>query len=210
LRPLVPAALELDEITGTAWVGVIPFHMSGIARRPFPPIPGTSTFPELNVRTYVRLGDRAGVWFFSLDAGNRLAVWVARRFFSLPYFYADMRTRRVGRGVEYGSRRPSGPSFGAYYEPTGTPTPSPPGSLTHWLTERYCLYSGRPDGQLCCADIHHAPWSLQPATIELRQNEMLSALGLPPSGPPAQIHFAERLEVVVWPLRALESTHAAA
>jgi len=87
LRPLVPASFELDTFDGAAWVGVVPFWMSGVALRGMPALP---SFPELNVRTYVTTGDRAGVFFFSLDAANRLAVWGARTFLKLPYFHATM------------------------------------------------------------------------------------------------------------------------
>jgi uncharacterized protein YqjF (DUF2071 family) len=91
MRPLVPAQLELDPFDGRCWVGVVPFRMSGIRGRGTPAVPGLSRFPELNVRTYVTHGGKPGVYFFSLDAANLLAVWAARKFYHLPYFYADMR-----------------------------------------------------------------------------------------------------------------------
>src|SRR4051812_42045561 len=73
LRPKVPAAFELDLFDGHAWVGVVPFHMTNVAPRGVPSLPRVSEFPELNVRTYVRVGDRPGIYFFSLDAGSALA-----------------------------------------------------------------------------------------------------------------------------------------
>src|SRR5688572_28968890 len=90
LRPLVPEELRIEEYDGTSWVGVVPFRMSGVMLRPLPDLPGISAFPELNVRLYVERDGKSGVWFLSLDAYNRLAVWGARRFFHLPYFHARM------------------------------------------------------------------------------------------------------------------------
>src|SRR6478736_184531 len=77
MRPLVPRELEIDTFDGSAWIGVVPFRMSAVRMRGLPPVPGASAFPELNVRTYVRYGGRAGVWFFSLDAESALAVFAA-------------------------------------------------------------------------------------------------------------------------------------
>src|SRR5437867_5100192 len=88
IRPLIPNGLELDTFDGAAWIGVVPFRMTGVRLRWLPPLPGISAFPELNVRTYVRVRDRPGVYFFSLDAGSRTAVAMARAWFHLPYFHA--------------------------------------------------------------------------------------------------------------------------
>ena len=101
LRAQVPAALEIDTFDGQAWIGIVPFRMSGVRLRWVPPLPGTSAFPELNVRTYVRAGARRGVWFFSLDASSPAAVKAARWWFHLPYFHADMRVVADGDSVQY-------------------------------------------------------------------------------------------------------------
>src|SRR5262245_4554326 len=90
MRALVPAPLEVDTFDGAAWIGVVPFRMTRVGPLWLPPIPGVSSFAELNVRTYVTRDDKPGVWFFSLDAANPLAVRTARRFFHLPYFHAAM------------------------------------------------------------------------------------------------------------------------
>lgn len=198
LRPLVPPQLEIEQHSGSAWVGVVPFWMSGIARRPLPPLPGLSRFPEMNVRTYVRFGDRPGVWFFSLDATNRLAVWAARRWFHLPYHYARMEARRIGDEVRYRSTRPTGAGFEATYAPTGPAAPSAAGTLEAWLTERYCLYARAPSGVLFRADIHHAPWALQPARATVGCNDMLSVNGIAVGGPAEHLRYAAKMSVVVW------------
>jgi hypothetical protein len=198
LRSLVPPALEIDEFDGSAWIAITPFWMSGVELRGWPAVPGTSTFPELNVRTYVTWADRPGVWFFSLDAGSRLAVYAARAVYHLPYFHAKMSTRENGGQVEYRSDRRSGVGFHATYQPTSPVFRAAAGTLEHWLTERYCLYARSGSGGLYRAEIHHEPWPLQPASVRLIRNDMLAVHSLPASDAPPLVHFAQRLDVVVW------------
>jgi uncharacterized protein YqjF (DUF2071 family) len=200
LRPLIPDCLEIDEHSGSAWVGVIPFWMSGVAPRTLPALPIASSFPELNVRTYVRLGERRGVWFLSLDAGSRLAVWAARWSYHLPYVYASMDVRHGDQGIGYRSVRADGVGFVADYAPGGPPVLAPPGALEHWFVERYCLYTRARSGRIYRADIHHEPWPLQPARAHVTRNDMLRVHGIAIEGPAAHQHFARRLDVVVWPL----------
>lgn len=201
VRRLVPAGLNVDEHEGTSWVGVVPFRMTGVAPRGVPDLPGFSAFPELNVRLYVERGGQPGVWFLSLDADNALAVWGARRFFHLPYFRAHMSiTERDGR-FDYSCVRRSRPAlrFEGRYGPTAPPAalPAAPGTLEHFLTERYCLYAQAPGGALERTEVHHLPWPLQPASAEIACNELLAPHGLAVSGPPL-LHFARALEVAVW------------
>lgn len=204
LRPHVPEELELDLFDGQAWLGVVPFHMTGIRFRLLPPLPGFSAFGELNVRTYVRRDDRPGVWFFSLDAASVTAVEVARRWFHLPYYRADIRFGHAGEEVSYESlrtdKRGAALELRARYGPTGPELRAEPGSLEQWLTERYCLYSRSPEGRLFRGEIHHLPWPLQPARAELATNTMARPLGLELAEPPASLLFARRIDTVVWSL----------
>ena len=206
LRDLVPPALSLDTFERRAWVGVVPFGMSGVRPRGVPPLPWVSAFPELNVRTYVTNGGKPGVFFFSLDAGSPLIVEVARAWYRLPYFRARMSLRLEAERVHYRStrtdRRASGADFAGRYWPTGDVFRAYPGSLEAWLTERYCLYTVDAAGRAHRAEIHHAPWPLQAAEAEIETNTMVEALGIPLAGPPL-LHFASRLEVVAWPLRVV-------
>ncbi|MBI1852513.1 MAG: DUF2071 domain-containing protein [Planctomycetes bacterium] len=213
IRRLVPAAIDVDTWEGDAWLGVVPFHMSAIRRRGLPPIPGLARFPELNVRTYVRVGDRPGVWFFSLDARNRIAVEVARRWYHLPYFHARMRVEHAG-SVEDGwiayesrrvDRRGAPAELRARYRPSGDVVRAAPGSLAAWLTERYCLYAVDRKGALCRGEIHHARWPLQPAEAEIDAGSMAFAAGLTLPARPPLLHFARQLDVVVWPLRRVSA-----
>lgn len=200
LRAVVPAGLELDTFDGIAWLGVVPFRMTRVGPRLLPPLPGLHAFPELNVRTYVTRDGRPGVWFFSLDAANRAAVWTARTFFHLPYFRAAMTCRADGDGIAYASERTHAgapaAAFRGRYRPVGDVYATRRGDLDHWLTERYCLYAARPDGALRRVDIEHVPWPLQRAEAELEVNSMAAAAGFAfPLAAPL-LHFARRIDVV--------------
>jgi uncharacterized protein YqjF (DUF2071 family) len=195
LRALVPPQLELDLLDGEAWLGVTPFEVRGLRMRMTPPVPLLSRFPELNVRTYVRRHERPGIWFFSLDAASPVAVAAARAAYHLPYYTARMRIGSDEDWTTYESAR-AGAEFAGRYRPAGAATPPQPGTLEHWLTERYCLYAVH-DGRVLRADIHHPPWPLRPAEADIRRNTMTAPLGLGLSGPPL-LHFADRQDVVIW------------
>jgi uncharacterized protein YqjF (DUF2071 family) len=211
LRALVPAALPLDLFDGQAWVGVVPFHMTNVVPRGVPALPGVSAFPELNVRTYVRVQDKPGVYFFSLDATSALAVKTARTLFGLPYFTAEMEVGTEGDWVLYRSHRPpsshvdgSGQAprseraeFVARYRPIGSAYAPVPGTLDHFLTERYCLYtaSGAPVRRL---EIHHPPWPLQAAEAIIERNTMAAACGIRVPAMAPLLHFAKRQDMVAF------------
>ena len=202
VRPLLPTSLTLDTFEGAAWVGVIPFHMSNIRPRGVPPLPWVSAFHELNVRTYVRVGDRAGVWFFSLDASNPLAVRAARASVHLPYYDARMRMSVATDGsVRYRSdrtHRAAPPAtFDATYSAQGTAYHAAPGTLEHFLVERYELFSATPRG-LFSVKIDHPRWPLQRAIARIERNTMGAAAGIPLTGEPRQLHFSSRVDVQTW------------
>jgi uncharacterized protein len=205
LRPLIPAQLQIDTFEGQAWIGVVPFYMSHVRARGLPLLPGTHTFCELNVRTYVTYEGKSGVWFLSLDAANPLAVLGARWAFHLPYYNADMSLRREGDIINYASSRThrNAPpaDFRASYQPTSQVFYSTPGTLVSWLTERYCLYAADKGGHLYRAEIHHAPWPLQDAQADIQVNTMAQAGGVDLPDTPPLLHYAERLDVVTWYLR---------
>lgn len=204
LRPLVPPQLPLDTFDGSCWLGVAPFHMSGIHARGLPALPGLSSFPELNVRTYVTLNDKPGVFFFSLDAANRAAVWAARRFYRLPYFKALMSSTNLLDAVVYASRRdPGNAEFRGKYRPIGPVQLRGAGTLEHWLTERYCLYTLN-SNSVYRAEIHHPPWPLQDAAAEIEVNTMAPASGITLADRTPLLHFSRRLDVLIWPLRPIK------
>jgi uncharacterized protein YqjF (DUF2071 family) len=204
LRPLIPAGLEVDTFEGQAWVGVVPFWITGLRARGLPAVPGTANFNEINVRTYVRGGGRAGVWFFSLDADNVLAVLGARLLFHLPYFNARITRAVRGERVRYHSRRlhPGAPvvAFAAAYGPAGATFVPQVGSLEYWLTARYRLFSRDGRGRLYRAEIRHAPWALQPGWAEIRQNTMATGQGIAVPDSLPLLHYSRRLRAYFWPL----------
>ncbi len=205
LRPLIPQSLPLDMFDGQCWVGIVPFRMSNVHPRGLPPVHGLSQFPELNVRTYVMLNDRPGVYFFSLDAANPIAVAIARAVFHLPYFTAQMSSRRIGDTIYYRSHRihRNAPSadYSAAYRPIAPVVYAQPGMIEHWLTERYYMYTTVGRDRVYRGDIHHRQWPLQVAELEVMQDTMALCHGisLPDTAP--LLHYSQVQEVLIWPLR---------
>ena len=199
LRDKIPRAFDLDLFDGEAWLGVVAFVMTNVAPRGVPALPWMSAFPELNVRAYVRVGDRPGVYFLSLDAGNALAAGMARLLVNLPYHAASMTVTRAGAAVHYESRRRRGHGeLSVTYQPDGGVFEATPGSREAFLTERYCLYALDHAGRPYRLDIHHPPWRLQPARASLAQNTMAEANGVTLSRSTPLLHFSERQDVVAW------------
>ena len=201
--PLIPPLLELDTFDGMAYIGVVPFLMNHVRGKGLPPIPATRRFPELNVRTYVTYQGKPGVWFFSLEADNTLAVRVARLLFHLPYFDADMSmTHHLKGWIQYDSRRThrgaSSADYIARYRPTSDVYLSKAGSLDEWLTERYCLYSIDDNGVLYRGEIHHEKWQLQTAEAEIVVNTMGCASKLDLPNEPPILHYVENIDVLAW------------
>lgn len=202
VAPLLPPGLTLETWDGSAWLGLVPFRMEGVRLRGLPPLPGTSTFPELNVRTYVSAGGKPGVWFFSLDATSLPAVLAARVTFRLPYYAAHMRCDAHNDAIIYASRRRhrSAPpaELAARYRPVGSDFSPRPGTLEYFLTERYCLYATGASGRLLRADITHAPWRLQPAEAEMSANTMAAAIGIALPNTALLLHYSARQEALAW------------
>ncbi len=202
LRPLIPEPLVIDTFDSTAWVGITPFTMWGVRSVFLPPLPFLSESHELNVRTYVHLDGMPGIWFFSLDANNPLAVWGARLAFHLSYFNARMSLEQRDRTIYFASRRTHHRAVPAEFEAVWTVgerlPQSEPGSLRFFLTERYVLYSAR-KGVLYRARIFHRPWPLREASLLSCRSTMIESQGLPsPNGDPLLHQQGEPLRVRVW------------
>ena len=210
LRAKVPADFALDLFDGMAWLGVVAFRMTNVAPRGVPALPWVSEFPELNVRTYVRVGDEPGIFFFSLDAGSALAVHAARTMLNLPYFTASMAVSAEHEMVRYDSRRDGfrgDAEFHATYGPTGSSFRATRGSLEHFLTERYCFYNLNHHDEPYRLDIHHLPWPLRPARAELSVNTMAEVQGIALPDEPPLLHFVDRQDTVAWmPLSLVRRT----
>jgi uncharacterized protein YqjF (DUF2071 family) len=197
LRRLVPESVELETYDGSAWLGITPMLLTGLRLRGLPPLPGVSTFPELNVRTYVTRDGKPGLWFFSLDAGSTIAVEAAKRFYKLPYTRAQMRYER-DEFVHHESAR-AGAAFSGSYRGVGELFYAGPGSLEAFLVERYCLYT-EDGGRVYRAETHHPPWHLQEGEAHLDLNTM-APLPLPEVEP--HVLFAPRQDAVIWPLKEI-------
>ncbi len=209
LRRFVPPELQLDTFEGEAWIAVAPFWMSHIAFRGLPPLPGLSRFPELNVRTYVRGPangeEKPGVYFFSLDAGNPLAVLGARISYSLPYYWSLMKAELMAGEVKYSSRRPlrrNPAEVRCTYRPIAAVNKFKT-AREQFLTERYCLYAVLAKGRVLRGNIHHVPWQLQPAQASWEINSVAAAHNIDLQfGSATQreplLHYSKRLDVFVW------------
>ena len=215
LRPLLPDSLTIDEFDGSAWVGLIPFSMRDVLPAFVPRMPDVSDIPRLsafhecNVRTYVtpRRGDPIpGVWFFSLDAQSRAGVWAARRFFHLPYFYANMSLDHAGDTVRYAVDRRDTPRAAMRCEwQVGAPLPfSEPGDLTYFLTERYALYTTDSRDDLRRCRIWHKPWPLRAASLISLDDQLVRAARIEcdQSREPL-LHHANELDVQAWRLERI-------
>lgn len=200
LRDKIPDALQIDEFDGTAWLGIVPFRMANVRFRGLPPIWGTSRFPELNLRTYVRFGEYVGVWFFSLEAANLPAVITARTTFHLPYYWAQMTIKEQESRTEYESRRKEALFLGEY-APSGAVQNYAADSLERWLTERYCLFAADKQGKIYRGDIQHELWPLQPAEAEIRQNTIAEASGIKLPNTKPHLLYAENIDVLAWYLQ---------
>lgn len=216
VRPLLPDGLTLDTWDGDAWIGLVPFRMSGVRPWWSPPIPGVSSFCETNVRTYVHhQGRNPGVWFFSLEASQSLAVRVARRLWHLPYHRASMSLERAAPEIRYASRRlwPGEPGPGCRIEATVGPpwgldaesesratSHAVPGTLEHWLIERYILYARGADGSLRMGRVSHARYPLRQVTVRRLEQTLLPAAGLATDSEPCHAIFSEGVDVEVFPL----------
>ena len=204
LRPLVPSGLSIDTFDGPAWVGIVAFRLSGIRLRGLPPFPPVAAFNEINVRTYVTRGGRPGVYFLSMDADNPLAMAIARPWFRLPYTHARMEVRAGNGSVSFQERRvqPDMPEarFAATYGPCSAPYEARPGSLDHWLTERYSYYTPGRAGRLYRCDIYHPRWALQQAWARMGKNTLMESLGIEQPDSPALLHHAKYMRALIWPL----------
>ena len=202
LAPKIPEGLTLDTYEGDAWLSLIPFKMDNVHPRGLTWSPWGFPFPELNVRTYVTVdGEKPGVWFFSLDAGSRLAVTGARSLFHLPYFNADMTIDVDGDTIGYHSDRTHrgapGAEFRATYGPTGPANTAEEGSIEHWLMERYCLYSANQD-TIYRGEVHHPKWELRPAQAEIEVNTMFDGLDIDLPDEPALVHYVDAIHTLGW------------
>lgn len=194
LRSVVPESLEIDTYDGKAWIAIVPFDMKKVTFNGIPPVPMLSDFPEINVRTYVKHGEKPGVWFFSLDVPSKFAVWTARTFFHLPYRYAKVRVTEGDDGIHYEHSMETA-AFTARYKPVFTDSYND-SSFETWATERYCLYCKSRAGNLYRTEVQHQKWPLQKAEIDMQTNTLLDNWDLGSQHP--SVLFSKHIDVLAY------------
>jgi uncharacterized protein len=206
VQATLPLGLQTDTFEGNAWVGIVPFFMRGVRPAGFVAVPGISNFLELNLRTYV-LDDygRPGIWFYSLDANQALAVLLARAAFALPYKFAEMRARISDGEVDYRSHR-----FGVkktlhyQYRPIEQLGEARFGSLEFFLVERYRLFASRRN-RLFTGRVHHSPYQLCKVAVPAADPELFAIDGFEtPARPPVHTMYSRRVDVAVYPIDLVE------
>jgi uncharacterized protein YqjF (DUF2071 family) len=202
IQKRLPRGLAVDCYDGSAWVGVVPFFMGGIRPSGFPALPVISSFLELNVRTYVKdESGRPGIWFFSLDANQPLAVWAAQIFFALPYRHAAMRATRTNGWIDYLSARDGcGPALEYRYRGIGAIGEAALGSLGFFLIERYRLFAFR-SRQLLTARVYHPPYQLSEAEVSQLDARVFELDGFArPARSPDHVCYAQRVDASIYAL----------
>ncbi len=208
LEPLVPKPLNLQQFNGETFIGVVPFKMEGVTRRPLPHLPWVSNFCELNIRLYVEYQNKPGVFFLSLDATNPLAVWAGRKLFHLPYKRAKMSVHQEKETFIFKSiRKEKGDNskLAISYQSISEVFEAQQGTLDYFLTERYCLYSISANGDLFRVEVHHRPWPLERALCEIEENTLFKNLSLPIHNAPDTLHFSRGVDIIAWGLEKLSS-----
>jgi len=207
LRPLIPSSLQIDTFNGSAWLGIILFVLEGIFPLGISSVSLTPKFPETNVRTYVKYKDKPGIYFISIDVENWASLNIAKRWYRLPYNSAQIFFRKDGQtcyfqSIRKGNENPSislkgkyGPISDVYYAKKGT--------LDHWLTERYCLYSSNNGVNIFCGEIHHQPWPLQKAEIDLVRNTLFNPFNFELSKVKPIAHFSTGVDSLMWNIKRL-------
>lgn len=200
VQRLLPAGVLVDTFDAGAWVGLVPFHMDGLGLPGLAPLPLVGSFPEVNVRTYVRAGNRVGVWFFSLDVDRLLPALVARSAYSLPYFSGSAHHVRAGdvitSRVDRRWPRPDSAVVTEVAVRAGDPI-DPLDPLPRFLTARWGLITTGRRGRLRYAPVDHGQWRLHHAEVLHLHDHLLTAAGLPPAQEPPHAMWSPGVDVRV-------------
>lgn len=205
LQPFIPSPLQIDVFERNAWIGIIFFCIDGIYPRGFSFKSLTPKFAELNVRTYVRLNGKPGVYFLSLDVSDWASYTIAKRWYRLPYHPAITSLHKeeqsyhcecIRKGL---TNKPI--TFKGKYKPISEVFFPHVGTLDHWLTERYCLFSTNNGIDIYCGEIHHHPWQLQLAEVEISENTMFSPFQWDFSDVKPISHYSEGMDTLFWNIK---------
>lgn len=207
LRPHIPSGLEMDTYDGSAWLGVIVLEIGGIYPRGLLSRSVVQRFPEVNLRTYVHYCGKPGVLFLSLDVENWASLNIAKRWYHLPYQKAKVSLQNERLVFRCHSMRNTMSNipivFKGNYYPNSETFLSEKGSLTHWFTERYCLFSTNKKGNLFCGEIHHEPWPLQKARAEINSNTLATPFQINLNEVEPVLHFSKGIDTVFWNIKKL-------
>ncbi|KKI92857.1 hypothetical protein WQ54_06630 [Bacillus sp. SA1-12] len=208
LRPHIPSALQIDTFNGSAWLGIILFVIDGIFPFGVSSLSLTPRFPEINVRTYVKCNGKPGIYFMSIDVGNWASLKIAKKWYRLPYHSAEISFRKEGQTFHCQSRRKGYEHtpivFKSKYVPISGVYFPKEGTLDHWLTERYCLFSSHNGINIYCGEIHHRPWPLQKAEIELGINTLFTPYQFDLSGVNPIAHFSTGVDSLMWNIKKIQ------
>ena len=199
VQTLLPKGVEVEQFDGSAWVGLIPFHMNDLGFPGLHPLPYVGSFPEVNVRTYVRCGDYSGVWFFSLDINKALPTLIARTVYEIPYCYGSVSHTKVGNFVTTTVARtwPRPSAESSIVVETDKPID---GDLERFLTARWGLIAKSKRNKFLWGQVHHPPWQLYNANLLHLDDTLVTTAGLPrPEGTP-HVMYSEGVPVrIAWP-----------
>lgn len=205
VQATLPSGLHCDTHEGCAYVGIVPFFMERIRPAFLPPLPWVSWFLELNVRTYVHDEQgRPGVWFYSLDCNQPIAVELARRFFRLPYFHARMTARRECGVIDYRCQRHGSHEARYRWTSAGNTDVATLGSLEFFLLERYALFAAGVDGCLFTGRVHHEPYRYGATQVEALDTTPATLAGLELKGAPCSLLAANHVDVEIFALQKLQ------
>jgi hypothetical protein len=204
VQALLPSGVEVDVHDGSAWVGLIPFSMRKIGLPRLPAVPYLGSFPEVNVRTYVRCNGKPGVWFFSLDVNRFLPALVARTTYLLPYCWGSARHFRDGDVLKTTVRRRWPSTSSTHISILIGDEIEEPSDTAVFLSARWGLYSKGFRGALRYAPVDHEKWPLYSATLLNIDDSLVTSAGLSaPRGEP-HVMFSPGVSVRVGlPHRAL-------
>jgi hypothetical protein len=204
VQATLPAGLHCDTHEGRAYVGIVPFFMERIRPAFLPPLPWVSWFLELNVRTYVHDAQGLpGVWFYSLDCNQPVAVQIARRLFRLPYFHARMSARRTRGVIDYRCARHGSPEARYRWTAAGDARAAAPGSLEFFLLERYVLFTTDAAGGIYRGRVHHEPYRYGATEVEALSTEPAKLAGFDLKGEPCSLLAAKQVDVQIFKLQGV-------
>ena len=195
VQALLPAGIEVDTFDGKAWVGLIPFSMRNISFPLIPPVPYFGSFPEVNVRTYVKRNGVPGVWFFSLDVNRLIPAFFARATYFIPYCWGKASHKKTEAKLLTSVARRWPSKSSSHIELSIGERIESPSELAYFLSARWGLFSQGFGGRLRYAPVDHEQWELYSASIDLLDDKLVTAAGLPAPRGEAHVLFSPGVSV---------------